>query len=124
MNTNITELIRKLPDYEDFMNLASEIERLSYEKSKLEIQIKTKESEIVKLVTTDTRFFQNGKVPAMNYINDVYKYTGINGELIPFRESYADVSSQLDKLKIKMDVYKTMLDIWRTLSANERKAAL
>lgn len=124
MKENINELIKKLPDYEDFMNLAEKIESFSKEKSMLEIKIKSRESEIVKTVTTDPAYFQMGKAPSMAYIDAAYKYAGLSNELIPMRELLADRTVQVDKLKLTMDIYRTMLDIWRTLSANERKASL
>jgi len=124
VNTNINELIKKLPDYEDFMTLAETIERLSTKKARIEIQLKTLETELVRKVTTDPAFFQGGKVPSMAYIDGTWKYTGLNNELVPLRIEYAELTSSLEKSKITMEVYKTMLDIWRTLSANERKASL
>ena len=124
MKENINELIKKLPDYEDFIRLAEAIESISRERARLEIAIKSKESDIVKRVTTDPVYFQGGKSPSMTYIDTAFKYTGLDGELLPLRESLASKTAEVDKLKMTMDIYKTMLDIWRTLSANERKAAL
>lgn len=124
MNQDINTLIKKLPDYDDFIKVIEEIESNSRRKSKLEIQIKTMESELVKKVTTDPIYFQAGKMPSMNYIEATWKYTGTNNELVPLRLELAEVTSTLEKSKLRMDVYKTMLDIWRTLSANSRRAEL
>lgn len=124
MNTNINDLLKKLPDYEDFMTLADSIELTSKEKARLEIQIKTLETELVKKVTTDPTYFQSGKVPSMVYIESTWKYTGLDNELLPLRLRFSELTAELEKSKIKMDIYKTMLDIWRTLSANERKASI
>ena len=124
MNTSVNELIKKLPDYEDFMNLAEMIESVGKQKAILEIQIKTRETEVVRIVTTNPEFFQAGKVPSMALVEATWKYTGIENELVPLRLSLAEQTASLEKLKIKMDIYKTMLDIWRTLSANERSAGI
>lgn len=118
------EILERLPDYEDFIQLAEEIEGISIAKSKLDIAIKTAEVEIVRKVTTNPEYFQNGKVPAMSYIESTFKYAGISGELIPLRLQLAELNSRLEKYKMQMDVYKMFMDIWRTFSANSRKSSL
>jgi len=124
MKTDIKELTAKLPDYEDFMSLAEAIATESDETKKLDILIKDSEANIVKTVTTDTKYFQNGKMPSMSYVEATYKYTGLDGELVKLRLRLAEHEVQLAKLKTQMDTYKTILDIWRTLNANSRRAEL
>jgi len=123
MNTNLTEMVKKLPDQDDFLSLADEIRDLSIEKSRLELELKRAESLVVKEVTTNPTYFVSGKVPAMSYIDITYRFTGLNNELIEVRERVAQLTAQLENRKIRIDAYKMMLDIWRTLSANERKGS-
>lgn len=122
MNTNINDLVKKLPDYEDFMSVAEKLEALGKERAILEIQIKSSESNIVKTATTNPDYFQNGKAPSMSFIEATYKFSGFTDELLPLRRRFAELGVEVDRLKIQLDAYKTLLDIWRTLSANERKA--
>jgi len=124
MQLSEKQILEKLPDYEDFMGLTEEIENISFEKTKLDITIKTLEVEIVRKVTTLPEYFQAGKVPSMSFIESTYKYAGINGELVPMRTKLAELTSLLEKLKMQMDVFNTFVDIWRTLSSNSRKANL
>lgn len=121
---NSKQILDKLPDYNDLMSLTEEIAATSSKKLYLENKIKAMESEVVLRVTKDAEFFQGGKPPSMSFIESTYKFTGINQEILPFREQLAEVISKLDSLKIKMDVFKQLIEIWRTLSANERSSGL
>lgn len=124
MKSDEKAILAKLPDYDDFMDLAESISKLSMEKSKLEISIRAAESDIVKKVTTDIAFFQNGKTPTMSIIDATYRYSGISGELIPQREALANITVSLERLKLQMDIYKTWVSIWQSLNSNARAARL
>jgi hypothetical protein len=121
---NSKQILDKLPDYNDLMSLTEEIASTSSKKLYLENKIKAMESEVVLRVTKEPEFFQGGKPPSMSFIESTYKFTGINQEILPLREQLAEVISKLDSLKIKMDVFKQLIEIWRTLSANERSSGL
>lgn len=121
---NSKQVLEKLPDYSDLMELTDEIAKVSAKKLSLDNKIKAMESEVVLKVTKDQSFFQNGKPPSMSFIDVTYRFTGINNEIIPLRDELADCVCRLDSLKIKMDVYKQLFEIWRTLSANERASGI
>jgi hypothetical protein len=110
----------QLPDFDELSKLIDEIGNLSIEKSKLDIKIKFAESEIVRIATTDPKYFQNGKAPSFAYIDSTWKYSGFNNELIPLRNELAEYVSRLEKCKLKFDFYKMLIDVWRSESANSR----
>lgn len=122
MKANLQEILKSLPDFEDFMNLADEIANLSYSKMQLENHIKARESETFRkaMATPDG----NGKFPSAAYVNNAFVYTGIENELLPEREKLAYISSDLDRKKIQLSIYRDMLDVFRTVSANERNSSL
>lgn len=121
MNTNLTEILKSIPDFEDFMKLADEIGELSFEKMRLENQIKTKESETFKKAMTIPN--GDGKFPSASFVTNSYLHTGIDGELIGLRDGLAFLISELDKKKIQLSIYRDMIGLFQTVSANERKAA-
>lgn len=117
------EVLKALPDFEEFTKLAEEISALMYKKLSLDAQIKDGESNVFKVASTDERFFQGGKPPSSTAIDNTYKYPGLAGELIPLRQELAKVTSELEGKRLQMDVYKSFIEIWRTLCSNSRTAA-
>ncbi len=117
---NSKSILEKLPDYEDFMRVAEDLARASMNRLILDNKIKTMEAATVIRVTTDPKYFQNGKAPSMSYIETTYKYTGIENEILPIREQLAKEIYTIESSKIKLDAYKILTEVWRTLSANER----
>jgi len=120
METNAKKLLEQIPDWSDFMKLADEIKILSFSRMSVEARIKAKESDGFKIVMSDEKYFVSGKPVAVSYYDNAYKYPGLEGELLPIREEYARLSSELEQKRIQYEIYKQMLDVWRTVSANER----
>lgn len=113
-------ILKKLPDFEEFLTITDEISAAIIEKLTLEKDIKTTEASIIKEVMTNPIYQINGKAPAMNLIDSTYAYTGIDGELIPKREAFIAATANLDRLRSRLDLYKEFLNMWRTLNASER----
>lgn len=124
MNSKSADVLKAIPDFEQFMSLAGEISKLSFRKMQLETAIKSKESETFKTVSTKEDFFQNGKPPSATYIENAYKYAGVEGEILPLRNELSEVTAKLDEKRIQFDIYKTMVDIWRSLSSSERSTSI
>lgn len=124
MKATLTEVMKALPDFDELDKLTSEIAELMYLKLLAERDIKIGEADVFKRCQSDSSLYQNGKPAPVSYIDNAFKFTGISGELIPLRASLADLTSRLEKAKLKMEVYKNMMDIWRTLSANERSSSI
>jgi hypothetical protein len=113
-----------LPDFEEMMYLAGEISGLLEKKLLLDLMIKNRESEIVLKVSNDEAFFQKGKPPSMSFIESTYMLTGLEGELITAREEYCKAVSQLENSRLRYDIMKMKVDVYRTESANQRMATL
>lgn len=113
-----------IPDFEIMNEMIDRINTLLKKKLYLDISLKYAESQIVKRVTTESAFFQNGKPPSMNFIETVYLFTGIENELIDTRKEYATTIADLEQAKLEYDLMKTRIDVYRTESANKRLATL
>jgi hypothetical protein len=109
-----------IPDYDDQLKLATEIRNLLYKKMMLDIEIKAEESNVTRTMTTEEKYYSNGKVPSMNYIENTFQYTGFTGELLAKRQELAEVISSLEEARTKFEIYKMQLDLYRTESANQR----
>ncbi len=120
METNSRKLLEAIPDFREFMALADEIRELSYRKMMIERYLKDAESQAFRVIMTDERFFNNGKPVSVSYFENAYRYGGIDNELLDHRKKLADIISELEKKRMQYDIYKQMLEVWRTQSANER----
>ena len=120
METNSKKLLEAIPDFTKFAELSQEIQGLYFDKMVTENQIKQLESENFKEVMTNTRYFIGGKTPPVSYFENAYKFAGLNGELIALRGQLASIVSSLDLKRMQYDIYKQMIEVWRTASSNER----
>jgi hypothetical protein len=109
-----------LPDWGDLVNLAETIAELTREKLLLEVKIKFEETEVVKKANTNEEYFQNGKPPSMSFVESTYKYSGFDGSLKKLREDLANATANLEKSKLKFDILRMQVEIYRTESANKR----
>lgn len=124
MKDSIKDVLKSLPDFDDLMELSNKMAVVQLTKLNLDAQIKLGESNVFKEAFTNPEYFQGGKTPSAAYVESALKYPGLKGELVQLRLDYASITTELDKLKVQMDIYKTMIDVWRTLSSNERAATL
>lgn len=113
-----------LPDFDDLLELSNTIATLTREKIILENRIKLIESNVVKECMTNAAYWTSGKQPSMDYVKSTWMVSGFDDELLPYKEQLADVVSSLEKCKMQFQVYRDLVDVWRTISANERAAAL
>jgi len=124
MKSTLTDIMKALPDFDDLNRSADEIADLMYEKMITDNKIKAKEANVFKITSTDQAFFIGGKPAPVSYVENTYKFGGLGGEILQDRQRLAELVSALERAKMKLSLYKDMLDIWRTLSANERSSAL
>ncbi len=113
-----------LPDFEDMFKLIENIRGLTLSKMKLDLEIKFTESNIVKTVMSTTDYYQNGKAPSMEFVKNTYLNTGLTGELKPLKETFAEVTADLEFAKAKFQLYRDFISLYQTQSANERAAVL
>jgi hypothetical protein len=112
----------KLPDFDDMAKLIEEISDTNLRRMMLDIEIKSKEAEIVRLSSTEDKYFVNGKPPSVAYLEATLKFTGMDSELISKRQALAELTSKLDQYRLLYDLMKSKIDVWRSQTANERVA--
>lgn len=114
----------ELPEFEDMQNTVEEILKLSLKKASLDLSIKVAEADVFKQAIVDEKYFQGGKPPSATYIENAYKQTGLEGEIIPKREELGDITARLEYQKNKLELMKTLVEIWRSEQANQRVSVL
>ena len=117
------EVLKGIPDFDEFNKLAEEISALMFQKMSLDAKIKEGEANVFKTANTDEKYFQNGKPPSATYVDNTYKYPGFDGSLMATRNQLAQVTADLELKKAQMEIYKTMIEVWRTLCSNSRTAS-
>ena len=110
----------KLPDFEDIASTIKKIRELSIEKSLLDLEIKTREAETNIEATRNTKYFVNKKPPSQEYIKNSWRTTGLMGELIKPRKHLATVYAELEYNRLRLAMLNSLVEVWRTQSANER----
>jgi len=118
------DVLKAIPDFEEFTKLAEEISALMYKKLSLDSLIKEGESIVFKVVSTDEQFFQGGKPMSATAIENTYKHTGVGGELLPHRQELAKVTADLEGKRLQYDIYKQFIEVWRTLCSNQRSVSI
>lgn len=114
----------EIPDFEDMLKVAQKIKDLSLRKTKLELTIDDMVSKTVVELTTNPEHHINGKPPSMAFINRTYTTTGLDGKIFEYREKLAEVETNLEYYKNKLYIYRDMIDVWRTVSANKRASVI
>ena len=113
-----------IPDYNDLLDLAKRIGKLTREVGLLDITIKSIEATTVKTVTNDTNYFLSGKPLSMEYIKSTWKYVGIDGKLLEFRIELVKKEAELEEAKLTFQAMRDMVTIYVTDSANMRSTHL
>ena len=121
MKANLKDILEAIPDFDDLTNLVAEIGELAFKKMQLENKLKSAEAETFRAAMA--RPLENGKFPSSSFVSNAYLHTGLNGELVEQREKLADISAMLDKRKLLLSIYRDMMEMFRTVSANERNAS-
>lgn len=120
MDTNSKKLLEALPDFNDMLKLVEEVKELNVRKMNIESILKGKETEVFRTVMTDDKFKVNGKPPAVSYYDNAYKFTGINGELLEYRDELIRIQTELEMKKAQFDVFKQMIDMFKSLVFQEK----
>lgn len=79
---------------------------------------------ITEMASTDATYFVSDKPPSMAYIKANYHVLGLTKdqgeELEMLHSRLAENEGRLRELELLFDVYRSMIDVWRTESANLR----
>ena len=113
-----------IPDFEDMINISEQIREFGLEKTKLELLIEDLYAKTVLMLTTNPEYFINGKAPSMAFIKSTYGFSGLDGKLYEYRVKLGNLEVELEYLKNKLTVYRDMIDVWRTVSANKRASVI
>lgn len=81
---------------------------------------------IAQTVTSDSKYWVNDKPPTMAYISSHYHVLGHDEEtrdaLNKMAEQIIELEGDLLRLRTKFQIEKDKLEVWRTVSANNRGA--
>ena len=102
----------QMPNLDEMWELIDQIKINATLVAKLDLKIKYMEAVV----------FREGKEKGMaiSHIENAYKQTGFDDELIPLRMDYAEKKAELEALRYRLELLRDMIDVWRTVSANER----
>lgn len=120
METNSKKMMEALPDFQEMLTLVEEVKKDNIAKMQLEAKIKEIESQNFRKIMTEEAHFNKGKPVAVSYYNEAYKFTGLNDNLLPLRKALLEISAEIDQKKATYDIYKEMLDMFRTLVYQEK----
>ena len=101
-----------LPDFDELYALIGKIKDKSIEVAKKKLSIKVLEGEV----------FIRGREEGLpvSQVTNAYKTTGWDGEITQLRADVAEDEAELDFLENTLDLHKSKIEVWRTVSANER----
>lgn len=118
------EINKLLPDFDTIFELLSEIRKLNAQKMLMEVEIRKRVKEVYQEVLTNKKYYVNNKPPSASFIAATWEQTGLDNELIQLREDLVMLTVDAKYAENKLSVFKDMIDVWRTLSANERSAVV
>ena len=122
---NTEELI---PDFDRMEELATEAARLKSRMLVLKYEIGAYESRCVRDAQIHKEYWIGGKQPSMAYCDRVVVILGNSAEdaawLAAHRNELAEVTEALGLVESLIVINRDKLDLFRTLSANERKGFL
>ena len=101
-----------LPDFDEMYEIITHIRDLAIDVAKAELKIKVLEGEV----------FVRGRDEGLpvSQVTNAYKTGGFDGEILPLREVLAEKQAELRFLENTLSLYRSKVEVWRTVSANER----
>lgn len=123
METDSKKVLAALPSFDDYMNLAGEIKKISIEKMRLDNEIKKSETETFRKVMEDESMWKNGKPVSVAYFENSYKHSGIGGELFSLRDRYGEICAELESKKMLFEIYRQMQEMYKVLAYQEKSLA-
>jgi hypothetical protein len=116
--------VENLPDFDELVLLTGEIGGLKTSLMVDKTSLERLEADITKRVTGDPIYYIRGKSPSMSYIKAHYHALGCDEEtereIAELKSSIAESEGQLREKELLFQVYRDMIDVWRTESANKR----
>ena len=122
MGSKSEEIREKIPNVEEISRIVKEINGLSMELALSTYELEKLEAIIVRKATLEQNYFQGGKPLSQEFIKNSWKITGFEDELSDKRKENYVLQVKLDNAKRLLRSYELQIEIWRTVSANERQA--
>lgn len=114
----------KLPDFDDMISITTEIGTLKRSIALDKTRLERLQAYITEMATKDETYFVSDKPPSMAFIKANYHVLGLTTdqgkELETLGMRLAENEGRLRELELLFDVYRAMIDVWRTESANMR----
>jgi len=122
------ELSELVPDFSEFEELTRQAAMLQGKLYLLKHQLRALEAGLVTTAMLNKDYWREGKRPTVSYCDRVVMVIGNTEEdakrLASFRESIAETTEALQLALGMIDLMKNKLELYRTMSANERKGYL
>jgi hypothetical protein len=114
----------ELPDLDVMMNLADIISEGKVELALCQAELESLLAIITRAVTEDRSYWSGNKPPTSTFIRTTYHVLGRNDEegakINDLRTRCAEIEARVSNAEYKFRTYRTMIDVWRTESANSR----
>jgi len=122
------ELSELVPDFSEFEELTRQAAVLQGKLYLLKYQLKMFEAELITAAMMNRDYWREGKRPTVSYCDKVVVAIGNTKDdterLLAFRETIAGTTEELQLALGMIDLMKNKLELYRTISANERKGYL
>ena len=116
----------KLPDFDVMIKLTQDIGRLKTSISMYKALLDDLLARITYTVMTNEVYWINKKQPSMDFTKTTFHARGYDEEtyaqLKRYRQQIGDDEGLLREKELLFQVYRDMIDVWRTESANKRGA--
>ena len=117
-----------IPDFDALEELARQAAGVSASIVYTKNELSMLEANVIRTALTDKRYWIGGKQPSMSYCDSVVAELGNTEEdtsrLLELRNTLAELTEQSKLLKHIIGISKDKLELYRTISANERKGFL
>jgi len=117
-----------IPDFDKMEELTRQAAEVSAKLVITKHDLAVLEAEIIREALTNNAYWIGGKQPSMSYCEKVVAKIGNTPEdrekLDQLRKQYAELSEQGELLQHIIWINKDKLELFRTISANERKGFL
>lgn len=117
-----------MPDFDDFEKMATDAARLKADILVTKNALSEIEAQCMRAALTDSAYWIGNKRPSMAYCEKIVKEIGNTEEdsaaLCDLRNQLAEMTEAYQLLQHLITLSRDKLDLYRTLSANQRKSFL
>ena len=115
-----------LPDFDDLVALTGEVKKSQTNLLLAKAKLDRLKALITKKATQEEKYWVNGRVPSMAFIESNYHVNGLNPQtrkkLHTLQDEIAELAGDLKSQDLLFQVYQDMIGVWRTEAANKRGA--